>query len=224
MRFLALTFDGAGNLPPLLGLIEALVAAGHSVDVLGHDTQRERIVAVGGRFVGFERAEQRDSGAAGRGLSSFASIVAGRRSEASATTLALIVGQLWEGFMSNCRAARAIAAAIVVAAASLPTLSYAQGAPLKLPDPATHRSSIEDQLRDLNVKLASEIRARQISPANAEIIQRELNEVQAQRGDAQDVNGGHATLSERFDLQAQLDKIADEISKDTVGPGGRAAP
>jgi len=126
--------------------------------------------------------------------------------------------------MPHYRFARAIAAAIAVAAVSAPMLTHAQGAPLRLSDPAARRTSVEDQLRDLNARLTAEVRARQISPTNADIIQRELNELQAQRSDAQDTNGGHATLSDRFDLQTQVDKIADEMSKDTVRAGTRSAP
>jgi UDP:flavonoid glycosyltransferase YjiC (YdhE family) len=61
MRILALTFDAGGNLPPLLGLIEALLARGHGVDVMGHDTQRRRIEAAGAGFIAFETASQRNA-------------------------------------------------------------------------------------------------------------------------------------------------------------------
>lgn len=61
MRFLALTFDASGNLPPLLGLVEALVAQGHAVEVMGHHSQRSRIEAAGAGFLAFDRAPQYDA-------------------------------------------------------------------------------------------------------------------------------------------------------------------
>ena len=63
MRFLALTFDAGGNLPPLLGLIEALAARGHAVEVMGHATQKREIEAAGAHFIAFQRAAERDAGA-----------------------------------------------------------------------------------------------------------------------------------------------------------------
>jgi len=61
MRFLALTWDGGGNLPPLLGVVEALAARGHMIEVLGHETQRAAIEASGATFLGFDAADQRDA-------------------------------------------------------------------------------------------------------------------------------------------------------------------
>ena len=58
MRILALTFDAAGNLPPLLGLIEALVARGHQVLAMGHDTQQRQIESAGAEFLPFKIARQ----------------------------------------------------------------------------------------------------------------------------------------------------------------------
>ena len=63
MRFLALTFDASGNLPPLLGLIEALTARGHRVLAMGHDTQRDQIEAAGAEVLPFTVASQRDAAA-----------------------------------------------------------------------------------------------------------------------------------------------------------------
>jgi len=125
--------------------------------------------------------------------------------------------------MSNRQIVRAGMAAVALAAAS-PALARAQGAPLQLSEPTPRRVTLEDQMRHLNAQVTADVSAKRISPANALIIQRELNGVQGQLGDARDGNGGHATLSERFDLQAQLDRIADEIRKDSVGAGERTAP
>ncbi len=50
-RYLVVTWDGAGNLLPTLGITRALVAAGHDVRLLGHDTIRERCGDAGARFV-----------------------------------------------------------------------------------------------------------------------------------------------------------------------------
>ena len=63
MRLLALTFDASGNLPPLLGLIEALTARGHHVLAMGHDTQRDQIEAAGADVLPFKVASQRDAAA-----------------------------------------------------------------------------------------------------------------------------------------------------------------
>ncbi len=63
MRFLALSFDASGNLPPLLGLIEALTGQGHEVLAMGHDSQQRQIEAAGADFRPFKIASQRDAAA-----------------------------------------------------------------------------------------------------------------------------------------------------------------
>jgi UDP:flavonoid glycosyltransferase YjiC (YdhE family) len=62
MRALFGTWDGAGNLPPMLALVAALHARGHEVDVMGHDAQQQAITQAGGRFHRFETAAQFDQG------------------------------------------------------------------------------------------------------------------------------------------------------------------
>lgn len=49
-RYLIVTWDGAGNQLPTLGITRALVEAGHDVRLLGHDTIRERSGDAGARF------------------------------------------------------------------------------------------------------------------------------------------------------------------------------
>jgi len=48
--FLFVTFDGGGNVPPLLGIAAHLQRRGHTVRVLGHDHQRTAIESTGLRF------------------------------------------------------------------------------------------------------------------------------------------------------------------------------
>ena len=50
-RYLIVTWDGAGNLVPTLGITRTLVERGHEVRMLGHDTIAERCGDVGARFV-----------------------------------------------------------------------------------------------------------------------------------------------------------------------------
>ena len=50
-NYLIVTWDGAGNLVPTLGIARALVERGHDVRVLGHETVAERCGDVGTRFV-----------------------------------------------------------------------------------------------------------------------------------------------------------------------------
>ena len=50
-RYLIVTWDGAGNLVPTLGITCALVERGHDVRMMGHDTIAERCGDVGARFV-----------------------------------------------------------------------------------------------------------------------------------------------------------------------------
>ncbi len=59
-RLLVTTWDGAGNLAPILALVDSLVRRGHVVDVLAHDVQRQRVEAAGGSFVRFDSAAQID--------------------------------------------------------------------------------------------------------------------------------------------------------------------
>lgn len=56
------TWDGAGNLPPLLALVEAFARRGHEIHVLGHDVQRPQIEAAGAVFARYETARQWDQG------------------------------------------------------------------------------------------------------------------------------------------------------------------
>ncbi len=50
-RYLIVTWDGAGNLVPTLGIARTLVERGHDVRMIGHDTIAERCGDVGARFV-----------------------------------------------------------------------------------------------------------------------------------------------------------------------------
>jgi UDP:flavonoid glycosyltransferase YjiC (YdhE family) len=60
MRVLAAVWDGSGNLPPLLGLVEALGARGHSVRVLAHRSQWARLAAVGAEIMPYDNAGEFD--------------------------------------------------------------------------------------------------------------------------------------------------------------------
>jgi UDP:flavonoid glycosyltransferase YjiC (YdhE family) len=55
-RFLFVTWDGGGNLPPALGIAHELMRRGHSVHFLGHATQRQRVEQSGFTFGAFERS------------------------------------------------------------------------------------------------------------------------------------------------------------------------
>ncbi len=56
-RYLVVTWDGAGNLAPTLGITRTLVERGHDVRLLGHDTIPERCGDAGARFVPLTQAE-----------------------------------------------------------------------------------------------------------------------------------------------------------------------
>jgi len=56
-RFLVVTWDGAGNLVPTLGITRTLVARGHDVRMIGHDTIAERCADVGARFRAWTQRE-----------------------------------------------------------------------------------------------------------------------------------------------------------------------
>jgi UDP:flavonoid glycosyltransferase YjiC (YdhE family) len=60
-RFLIATWDGAGNLPPTLGIARTLVERGHDVRLLGHRTIAERCGDVGTRFVPLSHGEGWDT-------------------------------------------------------------------------------------------------------------------------------------------------------------------
>jgi len=59
-RFLFATWDGAGNLSPILALVAGLAKRVHSVNVLAHDVQRPKIENAGGIFFFFGTAAQID--------------------------------------------------------------------------------------------------------------------------------------------------------------------
>ena len=60
-RILVVSWDGAGNVAPMLALASELVRAGHLVRMLGHHSLHLRAERVGCAFVGFTRLPDRDS-------------------------------------------------------------------------------------------------------------------------------------------------------------------
>jgi len=60
-RFLIATWDGAGNLPPALGIARTLVERGHDVRLLAHRTVAERCGDVGTRFIPLSQGEGWDA-------------------------------------------------------------------------------------------------------------------------------------------------------------------
>ena len=56
-RYLIVTWDGAGNLVPTLGITRTLVERGHDVRMLGHDTTADLCGDTGARFVPLTQAE-----------------------------------------------------------------------------------------------------------------------------------------------------------------------
>jgi MGT family glycosyltransferase len=61
---LVTTWDGAGNIPPELGLCRRLADDGHRVHVLTHDSLEQRVTEAGATFVPIVRAGQIDASAA----------------------------------------------------------------------------------------------------------------------------------------------------------------
>lgn len=53
--YLFVTFEGGGNVPPMLGLVRRLTARGHGVRVLTEPCLRDAVEAAGARFVPFTR-------------------------------------------------------------------------------------------------------------------------------------------------------------------------
>ncbi len=60
-RVLLVTWDGAGNLPPELSLLEALVARGHTAYAIGHDSLREALESRGAECLPLRGALPYDS-------------------------------------------------------------------------------------------------------------------------------------------------------------------
>jgi UDP:flavonoid glycosyltransferase YjiC (YdhE family) len=60
-RFLIMTWDGAGNLAPTLGIARALVERGHDVRLMGHRTIAERCGDMGTHFVPLSQSELWDA-------------------------------------------------------------------------------------------------------------------------------------------------------------------
>jgi UDP:flavonoid glycosyltransferase YjiC (YdhE family) len=55
-RILVVTWDGGGNVPPMLGIAACLLARGHAVRVLGHPQQAAAVAADGLEFVAYRHA------------------------------------------------------------------------------------------------------------------------------------------------------------------------
>jgi UDP:flavonoid glycosyltransferase YjiC (YdhE family) len=64
-RLLVATLDGAGNLQPILALVDALVRQRYDVHVIAHDVQQEQIESAGGVFIRYETAPQFDQSVRG---------------------------------------------------------------------------------------------------------------------------------------------------------------
>ena len=60
-KILMVTWDGAGNLPPERALARALIARGHAVHALAHDSIRTKLEEDGVHFLRLRHAEQVDS-------------------------------------------------------------------------------------------------------------------------------------------------------------------
>ena len=60
-RYLIVTWDGAGNLAPTLGITRTLVERGHDVRMIGHNTIAERCGDVGARFIPLTQARGWDA-------------------------------------------------------------------------------------------------------------------------------------------------------------------
>ena len=65
---LAVTWDGGGNVPPMLGIAQELRTRGHQVRVLGHPQQRESVTRAGLEFVSYRRAQSWSPQQAATGL------------------------------------------------------------------------------------------------------------------------------------------------------------
>jgi len=50
-KILMVTWDGSGNFPPERELVRGLLARGHSVHVLAHDTLRSQVQGDGAEFL-----------------------------------------------------------------------------------------------------------------------------------------------------------------------------
>ena len=55
-RILAVTWDGGGNVPPMLGIASELQRRGHKIRVLGHTQQRDVVASAGLKFVNYRHA------------------------------------------------------------------------------------------------------------------------------------------------------------------------
>jgi UDP:flavonoid glycosyltransferase YjiC (YdhE family) len=55
-RILVVTWDGGGNVPPMLGIARELLRRRHQVRVLGHPQQREVVVSAGLNFIEYRHA------------------------------------------------------------------------------------------------------------------------------------------------------------------------
>ena len=60
-HYLIVTWDGAGNLVPTLGITRTIVQRGHDVRMLGHDTIAERCGDAGARFVPLTQSQGWDA-------------------------------------------------------------------------------------------------------------------------------------------------------------------
>lgn len=81
-RFLFVTWEGGGNVPPILGLARRLVERGHSVRVISDPCNEGDVKAAGCEFTAYSHAPHRSDKSAGSTLAKdyVGSSVAGLRS------------------------------------------------------------------------------------------------------------------------------------------------
>ena len=101
------------------------------------------------------------------------------------------------------------AAAAAIIAASLPALAQAQDMPLSSAD--NPPAGIHEQLDHLAVRIDRGLSTGGLSQAEADRAHREINRIEDQASADRERDGGRLTDADRFDLQAQINHLAEAI-------------
>jgi opacity protein-like surface antigen len=112
------------------------------------------------------------------------------------------------------------AVALASIAASLPAAALAQAAqPPASPSPAAP-NGISAQLDRLSSRVDRYLAQGQLSQKDAHQAHLEINRIQDEASADREQHGGHLTVADHFDLQAEIDHLNAELHRERTGAAG----
>jgi hypothetical protein len=101
-------------------------------------------------------------------------------------------------------------------AASLPGLGLAQGSRLDLSERPSALHRIIEQLDRLGGRIDREVAQGRLARPDADRARREINSIQDQMNADREEHGGRVTVADRFDLQARIDRLKENLRQERI--------